>query len=207
MVRIKKTKNSLKSERDSLGRFRRFLPTLELKKQQLRTEMRLVDHALRGKEREEREIFEGLQSWLSLWSEDVGLADYLELQEVITEVGNIAGVSVPVFRDILIAQKPVDLFSTPPWVDDAVVVLRRLIRLRVERGILQRQKQLLGEELRITSQRVNLFEKVKIPQCEEHIRVIQIALGDRQTAGVIRAKIAKSKQRATVSGASGVTEE
>ena len=44
-----------------------------------------------------------------------------------------------------------------------------------------------------TMQRVNRFEKVKIPDTLENIRRIRIALGDQMTAGVARAKIAKAK--------------
>jgi V/A-type H+/Na+-transporting ATPase subunit D len=47
--------------------------------------------------------------------------------------------------------------------------------------------------LRVTNQRVNLFEKVKIPEAEENIRIIQIYLGERRTAAVVRGKIAKAK--------------
>ena len=59
--------------------------------------------------------------------------------------------------------------------------------------MLEEQIRLVGEELSQTSQRVNLFEKVKIPECREAIRVIKIALGDEQTAAVTRGKIAKSR--------------
>ncbi|HDN58588.1 MAG TPA: V-type ATP synthase subunit D, partial [Candidatus Marinimicrobia bacterium] len=52
---------------------------------------------------------------------------------------------------------------------------------------------ILREELRVTVQRINLFEKVKIPETRENIRKIQIFLGDLQTAEVVRGKIAKAK--------------
>jgi V/A-type H+-transporting ATPase subunit D len=39
---------------------------------------------------------------------------------------------------------------------------------------------------------VNLFEKVKIPETKENIRMIRIYLGDQQTAAVVRGKIAKA---------------
>ena len=52
---------------------------------------------------------------------------------------------------------------------------------------------MLGRELRVTSQRVNLFEKVKIPQTKDNIRKIQIYLGDQQTSAVVRGKISKRK--------------
>lgn len=51
----------------------------------------------------------------------------------------------------------------------------------------------LEQELRSTAQRVNLFEKVKIPEAKENIRVIGIYLGDQQTSAVVRGKIAKKK--------------
>ncbi|MDR2211713.1 MAG: V-type ATP synthase subunit D, partial [Spirochaetaceae bacterium] len=49
----------------------------------------------------------------------------------------------------------------------------------------------LDHELRITTQRVNLFEKIKIPETRENIKKIQVYLGDQQTAAVVRGKIAK----------------
>ena len=58
---------------------------------------------------------------------------------------------------------------------------------------LEERIRLLSEELRVTTQRVNLFEKVKIPEAQENIRVIGIYLQDQQTAAVVRGKIAKKK--------------
>jgi V/A-type H+-transporting ATPase subunit D len=75
-------------------------------------------------------------------------------------------------------------------------VIEELAALRAERSVLEEQRQLVAEELRTTSQRVNLFEKVKIPECRENIRVIKIFLGDEQTAGVVRGKIAKQRTSA-----------
>ena len=43
MAKIKLTKNELKTQRDSMARFQRYLPTLQLKKQQLQMEMRRLD--------------------------------------------------------------------------------------------------------------------------------------------------------------------
>ncbi|NLT35254.1 MAG: V-type ATP synthase subunit D [Gaiellales bacterium] len=200
MAKIKKTKNALKAERESLARFYRFLPTLELKKQQLQSEVRRADGEYREKMAEEAELREQLKTWVKLFSSDIDVGSYLRLVEVRTSTGNIAGVNVPIMEETVFQRAPVDLFQTPAWVDDALEVLQQLVRLRVEQSILAQQRDLLGEELRITSQRVNLFEKVKIPETQEHIRVIQIALGDAQTAGVVRAKIAKGKTAAIVSG-------
>ena len=63
----------------------------------------------------------------------------------------------------------------------------------VEHRVLEEQRRLITDELTTTSQRVNLVEKVKIPSCKENIRVIDVYLGDQQTAAVVRGKIAKKK--------------
>ena len=52
---------------------------------------------------------------------------------------------------------------------------------------------MLSRELRTATQRVNLFEKVKIPETREIIKKISIYLGDQQTSEVVRGKIAKKK--------------
>ena len=71
--------------------------------------------------------------------------------------------------------------------------MREIARLDALEKTLRRQVELLEQELRSTAQRVNLFEKVKIPEAKENIRVIGIYLGDQQTSAVVRGKIAKKK--------------
>jgi V/A-type H+-transporting ATPase subunit D len=102
-------------------------------------------------------------------------------------------VDVPVFVSLSFDEDLPDLFTTPLWLDAAAEALRKLLELRLRGEILEQQQQRLEDELRTTTQRVNLFEKVKIPQCRENIRVIGIYLGDQQTAAVGRSKIAKRK--------------
>ena len=75
--------------------------------------------------------------------------------------------------------------------------MREISRLKVLIQTLKKQSELLNRELRLTSQRVNLFEKVKIPEAKDNIRVIEIYLGDQQTSAVVRGKIAKSKRQVT----------
>jgi V/A-type H+/Na+-transporting ATPase subunit D len=193
MAKIKLTKNELKAQRDALKRFSRYLPTLQLKKQQLQMEMRRLDQEILDKRDEEQEARATLSSWIQLYSEPIDLGPYAELEELKTSIGNIAGVNIPVLDSLVFKQVAWNLFETSPWVDTGIERLKQLTRLRVERQILEEQHRLLGEELRTTTQRVNLFEKVKIPEAKENIRVIRIFMGDQQTAAVARSKIAKGK--------------
>lgn len=193
MAKIKHTKTELKAQREALSRFERFLPMLQLKKQQLQAEIQVIEQRMSEKLREREQLRGDVARWVSVFAEPVGVEDMLNVSDIITDEGNIAGVRIPILQDVKTQRADVDLFETPPWIDDAMDTTEKLIRLRVEHEILDEQKRLVSEELRTTSQRVNLFEKVKIPECRENIRVIKIFLGDEQTAAVVRGKIAKRR--------------
>ncbi len=193
MAKIKYTKNELKGQKDDLARFRRFLPTLILKKQQLQMEI----HRIRAQKDQKQSSLESARSavmrWVDVFGEDVGLENLLKIQAVNTDTGNIAGVDIPIFKGVDFEEPEYDLFDLPLWVDAAIEALKKILALMVEIRTLEEAAGLLGEELRITTQRVNLFEKVKIPDALENIRIIKIFLGDQDTAAVVRGKIAKSK--------------
>jgi V/A-type H+-transporting ATPase subunit D len=193
VAKIKFTKNELKKQKDSLKRFLRYLPTLMLKKQQLQMEIRKIEAQLVELRRNREHLFQEILRWIAVFGEDVSFSELLTVASVDTEIGNIAGVDIPVFQDIRFEVAVYNLFDLPLWVDTAIEKVKELASMDVRNSILTKQVELLGEELRITSQRVNLFEKVKIPETRENIRMIQIYLGDEQTAAVVRGKIAKKK--------------
>ena len=194
MAKIKLTKTELKAQTDALKRFQRFLPMLQLKKQQLQGEIAGIVAKAEAVSAKEQAVRKSLDAWVGLFAtgEEL-LGGLVTVKEVKTSSANIAGVEIPVFDGIETDVKPIDLWATPAWVDDAVAALTDVLTLQCERAVLERQRELVAEELRTTSQRVNLFEKVKIPDCRENIRVIKIAIGDEQTAAVTRGKIAKSR--------------
>jgi V/A-type H+/Na+-transporting ATPase subunit D len=196
MAKVKLTKNALKAERDSLKRFQRYLPTLQLKKQQLQMEMRHLQAKVEAKRQEEEALLGDMASWVKLFAEPFPWNEYLRVVDIRQGEGNIAGVNIPIFDGVDFDRTLPDLLDSPLWVDDGLRALELLITLRLERRIIEEQYRLLGEELRTTNQRVNLFEKVKIPESKENIRMVRIFLGDQQTAGVARSKIAKGKSLA-----------
>ena len=194
MAKIKLTKTELKAQTDALKRFCRFLPMLQLKKQQLQSEIAGIAAKADAVAAKEGEVRADLERWAGLLATDERELDGLvKVLGVKTGEANIAGVAIPTFESIDVKVKDIDPWSSPVWLDDAVKVAKEILSLRCERAIYDEQRRLVSEELRQTSQRVNLFEKVKIPECKEAIRVIKIALGDEQTAAVTRGKIAKSR--------------
>ncbi len=202
MAKLKLTKTELKLQRDQLKQFRRFLPTLQLKKQQLQMEIRLSAERIALNEKKERELLKELESWTQLFGDNEILPfirKHLAIRHVNCGSANIAGVNVPVFDSVDFHVIPYDLFQTDSWVDDAVLVLQQVVSLRIECDIIREQMRLITAELRTTTQRVNLFEKVKIPEARENIRKIQISISDNDISAVARSKIAKKKLQEVVS--------
>ena len=192
MAKIKLTKNELKKQKDALKMYTRYLPTLILKKQQLQMEIRKVEDREVSVRNEKEALEEDFRLWIGVFGEDVGLDEtLLVLEEIQTGIGNIAGVSIPVFSGARFAPVAYDLWLKPLWVDKAVKELQRVMLLDLELRVLEEQRRLLAIELRTTTQRVNLFEKVMIPETRGNIKKISIYLGDQQTAAVVRGKIAK----------------
>jgi V/A-type H+-transporting ATPase subunit D len=192
MAKVKLTKNELKKQKDALKMYTRYLPTLILKKQQLQMEIRKVEDRESLVREEKDSLEEDFRRWIGVFGEDVGLDEsVLVLDEIQTGIGNIAGVSIPVFQGARFAPVSYDLWLKPLWVDKAVKELQRVMLLDLELRVLEEQRRLLALELRTTTQRVNLFEKVMIPDTRMNIKKISIYLGDQQTAAVVRGKIAK----------------
>lgn len=194
MAKIKLTKGELKKQRDALRQYQRYLPTLQLKKQQLQVEILRQTAFLSERDRALQEKKSAAGSWSALLVEapqDIvkGLSRY----ETIRGTRNIAGVDIPEFVRVEFEEITYDLFTAPLWVDHAIEALKTMIALSEERTILQDGVDALRVELHVTAQRVNLFEKVKIPEAEEAIRLIKIYIGDQMANAVGRSKIAKRK--------------
>ncbi len=204
MAKVKLTKNALKAERDALKRYERYLPTLLLKKQQLQVEMRTLQARVMAKREEEDSLRKSISGWIGLYAEPVDWKKYISVKEVREGEGNIAGVEIPLFDGVDFNVTVPDFFTTDAWLDEGIRSLQGLISLRLERRVLEKQYELLSGELRSTSQRVNLFEKVKIPEAKENIRTINIFLSDQQISGVARSKLAKGKANARLLAEEGV---
>lgn len=194
-VRIRLTRPELKRQRDALARFTRFLPMLKLKQQQLQSmigDIRQKLDAQRVRRDEARRTFDRYRRVLADPA-GVHVEERARPREVRTRTSNIAGVRIPVLEEVVFEPVSYSLFATPPWVDRAMAELRSINRLGAEIDVLEQEHAMLHAELTKVTQRVNLFEKVKIPEAREAIRRIRIRLGDEMTAGVGRAKIAKAK--------------
>ena len=194
MAKIKLTKNELKVQKDALKMYRRYLPTLILKKQQLQTEIRTIEAKAKKVRNEKLRLEEGFEDWIAVFSEKSAFPEgVITVSNIRKGKGNIAGVDIPTFEGADFSRGDYDLYSTPLWVDIAAEHIETAISLDLEAEVLDEQVRLLEAELLATSQRVNLIEKVKIPETEKNIRKITVYLADQQVSAVVRSKISKRK--------------
>lgn len=194
MAKIKLTKNELKVQKDALKMYQRYLPTLTLKKQQLQAEIRTIDAEAKAVRKEKETLEKGFDSWIAVFSEKEAFPPgIIAVDNIRKGKGNIAGVDIPTFEGADFSRGDYDLYDTPLWVDIAANHMEKAMLLDLKAEVLDEQVRLLGEELLATSQRVNLFEKVKIPETEENIKKISIYLADQQVSAVVRSKISKRK--------------
>ena len=193
MAKIRLTKSESKKQKRELKRYTQYLPTLQLKKQQLQMEVSRIQNGLEQAKAKVLEYSGKLEKWVDVFGEEEAIRSIVRFRGVETEKENIAGIDIPVYKEISFDTEKYDYIRTPLWVDAGVEAVKEMVTLRVKVEILEEQVRLLREELRTTTQRVNLFEKVKIPETKENIRKISIFLGDLQTAEVVTGKIAKEK--------------
>ncbi|MBI5367958.1 MAG: V-type ATP synthase subunit D [Planctomycetes bacterium] len=182
MRRLLLTKTELKRRRDHLRRYHRYLPVLLLKQRSLQAEVERVRQERRRREEAAARRQAAMAPWIALFGEEAGLPELVELVAVQRERVGVAGVEIQVFAGAEVRVAEYDLMTTPLWVDAATAELRAILALTAEAAVLEEQEKRLGRELRITAQRVNLFERIKIPEATEAIRRIAVALGDQRTA-------------------------
>ena len=190
-------KTTLKQQRDQLKMFQRFLPSLDLKRQQLLAALKQARHELAEVEREIEQLEQQLQQLYPLLGSSTAptrnLAALVMVRGVHIGQENMLGTQLPVAREVHFEVADYSRLVTPFWVDLLVDVLKKLSELRVHLQIRQERVVRLDYAARRITQRVNLFEKVLIPRAVDSIRRIVIFLSDQERAAVVRSKIAKQK--------------
>lgn len=190
-------KTTLKHQRDQLKMFKRFLPSLDLKRQQL---LGALKHA-RGERAEAQRRVEELDDSLGqlyplLGSSTVAgsdLASLVRIRAVRTSQENLLGTRLPAVPEVEFEFADYSRLVTPFWVDLLVERLQQVAQSRMQMQVLDERVRRLETASRRLTQRVNLFEKVLIPRAAATIRRIVVFLSDQERAAVVRSKIAKQK--------------
>lgn len=190
-------KTTLNRQRVQAKLFRRFLPSLELKRQQLQVAWRESKTQLAELQVEVERVSAELRTLYPLIGgstiDIAEMAHWVRIVEIEVNTENVVGTAVPLLGELRMEVDDYSRLIMPFWVDSLVVALKQMVQLRVRVDIAQQRVEVLAAALRRVTQRVNLFDKVLIPKTEENIRRIVIFLSDQERAAVVRSKIAKSR--------------
>jgi len=196
MSKILLNKSFLQKQRNQLSLYKKLLPSLELKRSQLMMELNKNRQLLvQSIQNYQTFIRQTGQEIPMLANQKIDHSDLIKIDtvEIISE--NIVGVKLPLLKEILFEKVDYPVLGKPAWSEMFINRYKKGIKLNLEVSIVEKRIGLLEKVLKKTTQRVNLFEKVLIPETKEQIKMIQIALDDIQRTSVARSKIAKSKQK------------
>ena len=198
MARLNLSKTQLAKENANLTMYRRYLPSLDLKRQQLTAERNKTQARIAEIEAQIARRIEGIGGEIPmLANKDIDLKGLATLKAVKLGERNVVGQRLPSLVEIEVDVARYGYLVRPHWVDLVAERLKDVLRLRVEAQVTRHQLALLDAAVTKVTQRVNLFDKVLIPHTRANIRRIDIALGDLERSAVVNSKIAKRKTQAT----------
>jgi V/A-type H+-transporting ATPase subunit D len=197
MPRLQLTKSALAHEKRQLETFKRFLPSLDLKRQQLMVERKKAEGAKAGIEAEIETLRTSVARAIPMLADTgIDLGGLVRVEAV--EIGwqNVLGTRLPLLESVRIEACDYSLLARPHWVDAAVTSLRRMLELRIRLQIERHRVAQLEQAVKTITQRVNLFDKVLIPRTQANVKRIKVHLSDAQMSAMTRSKIAKRKYAA-----------
>ena len=214
MARLLLSKSTLLKEKKRLESFQRFLPSLEMKRQQLMAALKDNRKALKKLQQQQQELEDFIAEQVPmLANQDIDLQCLCEVKHFTEKKVNVVGVWLLDVDVLEFELAQISVLAKPHWVDVVQLKLQQGLELAIRFDIETFNNQLLEAELKKVTQRVNLFDKVLIPETKANLRKIQLYLDDKDREMVVTSKLAKNKrqqaykqqqlttQQATVKGA------
>ena len=205
MAKLKLSKSALSQQRTQLQLYGKLLPSLDLKRRQLTVER---EKARQEKDRSRAAVDE-LERTIGGELPMVANTD-LDLRGLVRMTGfelgqeNVVGVRLPVLERIECEVAEYSLLARPAWVDVLVQRLKDAAEQRMRVRVATERVRILEQAVRRTTQRVNLFERILIPEAKRNIQRIQIFLGDQDRDAVVRSKLAKGRHGGPAANAESI---
>ena len=196
MARLQLNKSSLAKQSKDLQSYTRYLPSLDLKRQQLMMEKAKVTRLKSQLTTELEGLLFSVKTELPMLANiEIALDDLLAPPVIELAHENVVGVTLPCIKKIEHQPSKYEMLAKPHWVDYYVELMTNALGLQIKIDLQKQREQLLEKAIKTITQRVNLFEKVLIPQAKSNIKRIRIYLSDEQMSSVVRSKIAKHKRK------------
>lgn len=192
-LKFQYNKTALQNLRRQLSIREKALPTLKSKEAALRLEVRKITAEIDLLKEEYEMIIKENQNYNGFWTE---FPQIVKIRNIISEQKNIAGVKVAILSDIDFAIEQISLFNMPSWIRLAISMFERLMTIQIRIEMTEARLNALAYARKKTTQKVNLYEKVQIPEYRTAIIKIKRYMEDEDNLSKSSQKIVKERNRA-----------
>ena len=192
-LKFQYNKTALQNLRRQLSIREKALPTLKSKEAALRLEVRKITAEIELLKEEYQKLVKENQNYNGFWTE---FPEIVKIKKINSEFKNIAGVKVNILSNIDFAIENVSLFNMPSWIRLAISMFERLMTIQVKIEMTEARLNALAYARKKTTQKVNLYEKVQIPEYKTAIIKIKRYMEDEDNLSKSSQKIVKERNRA-----------
>lgn len=192
-LKFQYNKTALQNLRRQLSIREKALPTLKSKEAALRLEVRKITAEIDLLKEEYEMIVKENQNYNGFWTE---FPKIVKIRNIISEQKNIAGVRVAILNKIDFALEQISLFNMPSWIRLAISMFERLMTIQIKIEMTEARLNALAYARKKTTQKVNLYEKVQIPEYRMAIIKIKRYMEDEDNLSKSSQKIVKERNRA-----------
>ncbi len=184
-------KTTIQNFKRQLAIRQKALPILKNKETALRLEVVNLTKRLEKLNIQQKQLEVELESYQNFWIE---FPDILKMDKIKIHRKKVIGVKVPEIESISFKIADVSWWNLPAWIPGGIKLLKEGISLKLKADIVQKQIEILDLARKKTTQKVNLYEKVQIPEFEEAIIKIKRFLEDKENISKAAQKIVKKRK-------------
>lgn len=192
-LKFQYNKTALQNLRRQLSIREKALPTLKSKEAALRLEVRKITAEIELLKEEYQKLVKENQNYNGFWTE---FPEIVKIKKINSDLKNIAGVKVNILSNIDFAIENVSLFNMPSWIRLAISMFERLMTIQIKIEMTEARLNALAYARKKTTQKVNLYEKVQIPEYKTAIIKIKRYMEDEDNLSKSSQKIVKERNRA-----------
>jgi V/A-type H+-transporting ATPase subunit D len=187
-LKFQYNKTALQDLRKQLSIREKALPILKNKETALRQEVRTVGEKVKEYVNEFDRLMDEQKKFELFWTE---FPDLIRLKNTEIVQRNVVGVKVPEIQQFNFEVADFSWFNQNAWIPAGLDMIRKIAELQVRINVAEAQMDILQNARKKTTQKVNLYEKVQIPEYEEAILKIKRFLEDKENIFKAAQKIVK----------------
>jgi V/A-type H+-transporting ATPase subunit D len=184
-------KTTIQELRKQLAVREKALPILQNKETALRKEVKDRQVQFQKLKFQKEKLLKIVQSEYGFWKE---FPDVLSIEKADIVYKKTIGVKVPTLKDVEFRIADCSWWHYPAWLPTGILVLKKVLTLDLNLDFLEKQIEILDKARKKTTQKVNLYEKVQIPEMEKAILKIKRFLEDKDNISKAAQKIIKRKK-------------